>query len=190
MPGPVLTVTISETSRRGFMVGPMIVLGHGILEMSLLILILFGFANIVNTPGVIGVVGVAGGIVLIVLALGMLKDLKNLKLDLTPDEKTKGNPIVAGMLTSLANPYWTVWWATIGLGYVMFALQFGMMGVLFFFIGHIAADLAWYSCVSFLVTRGKRYISDRVYRGIITACAVVLICFAVLFGIVGLKHLL
>jgi threonine/homoserine/homoserine lactone efflux protein len=190
MPGPVLTVTISETARRGFMAGPMIVLGHGILEFFLMILIVFGFANVVKTPGVIGVVAVAGGVVLAGLAYGMLKNLKSLKLDLTPDQKVAGNPIMAGVLTSLANPYWTIWWATIGLGYVAFALKFGMVGVLFFFIGHIAADLTWYSSVSFLVTRGRRYISDRIYRGIILVCALVLIFFALSFGVMGLNHLL
>jgi len=190
MPGPVLTVTISESAKRGFMAGPMIVFGHGILELSLMILIIFGFANIVNRPGVIGVVALAGGVVLLGLSYGMLKDLKSLRLDLTPDEKISGNPVIAGILTSLANPYWTIWWATIGVGYVVIAMKFGMMGVLFFFIGHIAADLAWYSGISFLVTRGKKYISDRIYRGIILVCALVLIFFAVTFGIMGLNHLL
>ncbi len=190
MPGPVLTVTISESAKRGFMAGPMIVLGHGILELSLMILIIFGFANIVNRPGVIGVVALAGGVVLLGLSYGMLKDLKSLRLDLTPDEKISGNPVIAGILTSLANPYWTIWWATIGVGYVVIAMKFGMMGILFFFIGHIAADLAWYSGISFLVTRGKKYINDRIYRGIILVCALVLIFFAVTFGIMGLNHLL
>lgn len=190
MPGPVLTVTISETAWKGFMAGPMIVLGHGILEISLMILILFGFANIMKRPGVIGVAGIAGSIVLIGLAYGMLKDLKGLKLDLTPGKKVSGNPIIAGMLTSLANPCWTIWWASIGLGYVVFALKFGMMGIFLFFIGHIAADIAWYSIVSLLVTRGRRYISDRIYRGIILACAMVLIFFTALFGIMGINHFL
>jgi threonine/homoserine/homoserine lactone efflux protein len=190
MPGPVLTVTISESAKRGFMAGPMIVLGHGILELSLMILIIFGFANIVNRSGVIGVVGLAGGVVLIGLSYGMLKNLKNLRLDLTPDEKISGNPVIAGILTSLANPYWTIWWATIGVGYVVIAMKFGVMGILFFFIGHIAADLAWYSGISFLVTRGRKHISDRIYRGIILVCALVLIFFAVTFGIMGLNQLL
>ena len=190
MPGPVLTVTVSETAKRGFKAGPLIVLGHGLLEMVLIALILFGFAAFVTSPGVIGLIGLAGGVVLLGLAYGMLKDLPNLHLDLSPGEDAPGNPIVAGILTSLANPYWTIWWATIGLGYMVFAMKFGMAGVLFFFIGHITADLAWYSGVSFLVTRGKRYISDSVYRGIILVCAMVLVFFAFVFGIMGLKHLL
>jgi len=190
MPGPVLTVTISESAKRGFMAGPLIVLGHGILELFLMILIIFGVAHIVNTPRVIGGIGLAGGVVLAGLAYGMLKDLKRIRLELVSEQKATGNPIVAGMLTSLANPYWTIWWATIGLGYVVFALKFGMTGVIFFFIGHIAADLAWYSGVSFLVTRGKRYLSDRIYRGILLTCALVLIFFAVVFGVMGLNQLL
>jgi threonine/homoserine/homoserine lactone efflux protein len=190
MPGPVLTVTVSETAKRGFKAGPMIVLGHGILEMVLIALILFGFARIVTYPVVIGLIGLAGGVVLLGLAYGMLKDLKKLRLELSPGDNPSVHPIYAGILTSLANPYWTIWWATIGLGYMVFAMKFGMMGVLFFFIGHISADLVWYSGVSFLVSRGKRYISDSVYRYIIGVCAMVLVLFAFVFGIMGIKHLL
>jgi threonine/homoserine/homoserine lactone efflux protein len=30
MPGPLLTVTISETSRRGLMTGPLLIVGHAV----------------------------------------------------------------------------------------------------------------------------------------------------------------
>ena len=42
MPGPLLAVTIKETPVRGFWAGPLIVAGHGILELLLVVLLLFG----------------------------------------------------------------------------------------------------------------------------------------------------
>ncbi|MBN1636251.1 MAG: LysE family transporter, partial [Deltaproteobacteria bacterium] len=44
VPGPLLTVTISESARRGAMTGPLLIVGHGILELLLLIAIMMGLA--------------------------------------------------------------------------------------------------------------------------------------------------
>ena len=68
---------------------------------------------------------------------------------------------------------------TIGLGYVGMAMQFGMAGIVIFFAGHIGADLAWYSGVSYLVSKGKEHINPRFYRGVILGCVVILAFFAV-----------
>lgn len=44
MPGPLLTATISESSERGFIAGPMMIAGHAILELGLVIALLAGMA--------------------------------------------------------------------------------------------------------------------------------------------------
>ncbi len=167
----------------------MIVLGHGILEVLLIILIVLGLADVMKAPGMIGAVSLAGGAVLLWLSFGMLKDAKKATLDLTAREGISASPVAAGILTSISNPYWIIWWATIGLGYVVNAVKFGAVGVLSFFAGHISADLLWFSGVSFLVAWGKRYVSDGFYRGMIRVCALVLIFFAIYFGILGIEYI-
>lgn len=189
MPGPVLTVTISESARRGFVAGPLIILGHGLLEAALVVLLLLGFSGFLQSPRVIGILGVAGGIALFFFALSMFRGLKGLSLDLSHGEGRGTNPVIAGILTSLANPYWTIWWATIGLGYLFISMRFGLVGVVVFFAGHIAADLAWYSAIAFFVSRGRSFISDSVYRGAIFCCALVLMAFGGYFGYTGIQHL-
>jgi len=189
MPGPVLTVAISETTRRGFWAGPLIVLGHAILEVTLLALLVLGFADLIRRPGLMGVVGIAGSVVLFWMSFDMLRGIRHLRLDLSGGKSAWGGPVTAGILMSLVNPYWIIWWATIGLGYVIISMQFGFIGLVAFFTGHILADLAWYSAVSLFVSRGRKYISDRIYRGIIGGCAVMLIFFGVYFGVTGVRHL-
>ena len=181
MPGPVLTITISESTKRGFIAGPLIVLGHAILEISLLVLLVLGFADLINNPALLGIVGIAGGLVLLWISFDMLKGIRQLTLDLSSGKSARGGPVIAGILTSLANPYWIIWWATIGLGYVIISMKLGFIGVAVFFAGHILADLLWYSTVSLLVSRGRKHISDRIYRGVIGTCAVMLIFFGVYF---------
>ena len=71
--------------------------------------------------------------------------------------------------------------------------QYGFWGIAFFFAGHISADLAWYSFIAGAVDRGRRLLTDRLYRRLIGLCAVFLIGFAGYFayaGLVKLKDLL
>ncbi len=42
VPGPMLTVTISDSLKRGFIAGPLIVIGHYIAELALILLIFAG----------------------------------------------------------------------------------------------------------------------------------------------------
>ncbi len=188
MPGPVLTVTISESTTRGFIAGPLIVLGHAVLEILLLALIVLGFADLINKPVLSGVVGMAGGVVLLWLSFDMLKGIRHLSLDLSNGGSARSGPVLAGFLTSLANPYWIIWWMTIGLGYVIISMKLGFIGVAVFFTGHILADLLWYSVVSLFVSRGRKHISDRVYRGIIGSCAVMLVFFGIYFEVSGIRY--
>jgi len=190
VPGPVLSVTVSESAKRGFMAGPMIIFGHGILEVALIVIIFLGFADLIKNEKFLGVVGIMGGGVLLWMSFKMLKEIKNIETELAGNKKAWGGPIVAGVVTSLANPYWIVWWMTIGLGYVLISLKFGLAGLLVFFIGHISADLLWYSIISFLVSRGKRHISKRLYGGILGICALLLIFFGISFTVWGVGNLL
>ena len=188
MPGPLLTITLSESARRGFIAGPLIVCGHGILELILVLLLLLGLAPILNNDYVIGSVGLVGAVVLIWMAVGMIRTLPSLTLQGVTATNQGTHPVWAGILMSLANPYWTIWWATIGLGYILYSLKFGLLGVIAFFIGHILADLAWYAAVSFTVARGRRFMNDRLYRGILACCAVALLGFGIYFGLAGAQR--
>ena len=50
MPGPLLTATISESSQRGFITGPLMIAGHAILELVLVIALLLGLAPFFQQP--------------------------------------------------------------------------------------------------------------------------------------------
>lgn len=187
MPGPVLTVTISESSRRGFWAGPLIIVGHAILELALVILLLLGLGPYLRKDIAFGIIGLSGALILIWMALGMFRSIPSLKFNMEPTVEATGNLVWAGMLTSLANPYWLIWWATIGLGYIVYAMKFGAVGVIAFFAGHISADFAWYSIVSLAISKGRSFISEKLYKGIIAVCASVLVVFSAWFGFMGIQ---
>ena len=191
MPGPLFTVTVSESSRRGPVAGPLLIAGHGILELTLVAALMLGVGPLLKKEPVFVTTALAGSAVLLWMAGGMLRSLPQLSLTVDRTNRSaRGNLVLAGILLSLANPYWTVWWVSIGLGYITHSMGLGLSGVAAFFTGHILADLAWYTFVSTAVWKGKRFMSDRAYRGLIGACAVFLIVFAGLFGYAGVQRLL
>ncbi len=190
MPGPLLTVTISESTRRGAMAGPLMILGHGILELALVLALLAGLAPFLRREDVFVVIALVGGGILLWMAVSMLRGLGRLCLDHKVEGEAKQNLVVAGFLFSLANPYWTIWWASIGLGYIMQSVQFGILGVTAFFTGHILADFLWYAMVSFGVAKGRNYLSDTAYRKIVGGCASFLLLFSCYFFWSGVEKLL
>ncbi len=190
MPGPLLTATISESSQRGFIAGPLLIAGHGILEIILLAALVLGLGPFLQRSDVFAFVAIAGGVILIWLALGMFRALPKLTLSLNLG-KTKGGSLVKnGAILSIANPYWIVWWATIGFGYVIYSWSFGIAGLVFFFTGHILADFVWYSAVSAAVGKGRHLFTDGFYRWVIGTCAVVLILFACYFFYGGVQKII
>jgi threonine/homoserine/homoserine lactone efflux protein len=189
MPGPFLTVTIVESSRIGFRAGPLMILGHGILELMLVVLLFYGLGDLLRQPLVFGLIGLLGGAVLLWMAWGMFRDLPKLRLDLSPRRGGPKNQVWAGILVSLSNPYWIIWWASIGLGYILFAAQYGLWGLVLFFLGHILADFLWYALVALSVAKGKRLLGDRGYRTVIGVCAAFLVLLGFYFGWSGFRNI-
>lgn len=217
MPGPLLTVTVGESARRGFSAGPLIVLGHGILEGALVIALALGLASFLAAAAVARGIAVVGGLFLLYLGWGMFQDARAGKISLEfpsvrrdagggcaldsssgpAREKTNGlfahnpfrakegdvlpsrsggmHPVQAGIFISLSNPYWSLWWATVGLGYITISLKQGSLGLVTFFTGHILSDLVWYSFVAAMIAGGRRFLKPVVYQGILVICGLFLI---------------
>lgn len=220
VPGPMLTVTIGESIRKGFIAGPLIVLGHGILELSLIIAVALGLSAYITNDAVFNFIAVIGGLFLTYMGYGMISDTIKGKIVLSllgteppnPQHKIADNSvspyhnydqkpasilkpaggkssihlIVIGIFTSIANPYFIIWWATIGITYVTLALKSGAIGIAWFFSGHIIADLLWYSLVAAVIAGGKKFFSDKIYKVIMIVCGVFLVGLGLYFLYIGL----
>ncbi|MFH0880532.1 MAG: LysE family transporter [Lentisphaerota bacterium] len=191
MPGPVLTATISEVMKRGFKAGPLIVLGHAMLEIVVLILVVAGFGAWITHPLAKAILGLGGGAVLVVMgyqmaaAAGKAADLA-LHTTAHAESALKG-PVLTGILTSLSNPYFALWWATTGLYYAALAMESGLPGLASFYSGHILADLTWYSVVAAAAASGRRICPPSVYKGLIFICGLALVSLGLFFFWGGAK---
>ncbi|MBI5904963.1 MAG: LysE family transporter [Deltaproteobacteria bacterium] len=201
MPGPLLAVTVKHTSRRGFVAAPLLVLGHAILEAGLVCLLLFGLLEWIKGDAAVTAIALVGSAMLLHMAVGMGREVRTLRLGVAEGEIGAGDagtgggasalrPVLDGIVTSASNPYWSLWWATIGLGYLLLSRGQGTAGLLAFFTGHILSDAAWYLFVGTAVSAGRGWFTDRVYRGVVLACALFLVFFALSFGYFGVTRLI
>jgi threonine/homoserine/homoserine lactone efflux protein len=193
MPGPLLTACIGYTLDRGFWSGgPLLVAGHALLELTLVVLVLAGLGPWLSRPRVAAGIGLVGGGVLVWMGYGMAAFAASGAAQLSVAQPTQlfwSNPVAAGVLVSLANPYWSLWWATIGLKYLSLSREAGRGGVAAFFLGHTLSDVGWYLLVAGGVALGRAAISDLVYRRILGACGVVLAGFGLYFLVGAIARL-
>jgi len=194
MPGPLLTATMVSSAERGWKAGPHIVAGHALLEMALVAALLAGMAQFLMHPKVTMVIALVGGIFLLYLGIAMIRDVLTGRLTTISTEPAQStsapvtmHPVLSGILISLFNPYWSVWWATVGLGYLTLSLRSGAAGIAAFFSGHILADLLWYTLIAIMVSQGRTFLSPRVYRAILTGCGLFMLVLGIGFLYSGLR---
>ncbi|MBI5847722.1 MAG: LysE family transporter [Nitrospirae bacterium] len=182
VPGPLFTITVSESVRRGASTGPLLILGHAILEILIIVLLLSGLSPFLKHETTKYAISLVGGGMLVFMGIMILKDLRSVRLDLSAEgSKKEMNLVLTGIVGSLANPYWVIWWATIGLGYLVSSMKYGLAGVAVFFVGHISADLAWYSLISYAAAKGRKIMGEKSYKIVLAVCAVFLIVFGAWF---------
>jgi threonine/homoserine/homoserine lactone efflux protein len=88
---------------------------------------------------------------------------------------------LAGLLTSAANPYFWIWWLSVGSALVIKTLQGGLLLAAVFMIGHWCADTGWFTFVSTAISRGKTVLPDTTYHRIMAACGTFLILFGIYY---------
>ena len=191
MPGPLLAITISKVARRGFWAGPQLMLGHAILELALIAALAAGLSKFIDNELVMAVISLLGGAILLGMgSLALRKVWQKVKLPTAPSEIGRGRTLVlAGILVSLSNPYWLIWWITLGMAYLLWSLNLGIAGVVTFFTGHILADVAWYALVAFIIATGRKFMNDKVYRVILLVCGLALLALSVYFITSGIRFL-
>ena len=192
-PGPVSTAVVTESARRGFWVGPLVTVGHVALEFAMVMLLALGLAAGLATPAVTQVIGLAGGALLLWMGATMAWGAYRGRISL-PRPGAAGQGLTMwrlfglGLVATLVNPFWYVWWVTLGTTYMARSevQVLGFAGLLIFYVGHIAGDFLWNSVLSGVVGGGRKWISDRLYRGLILVCGLYLIYLGWVFAAAAL----
>ncbi len=177
-PGPTLVATVNSSLKEGWTAGPKVAAGHALVEVLVFLSIVGGLAAAMQQYS--RAVSIAGGLALIVFGVMTAKGSKNATL-VASQGQVIGNAYLAGIITSAANPYFWIWWLSIGSALVLSGLRSGVIMAALFMIGHWVADFGWLILVSISLDRGRSILSDRSYRGILGICGGFLVCFGIYF---------
>lgn len=176
-PGPVFAVTVAKgyESKKA---GALIAMGHGAIEFPLIFLLYLGLSEIFRSILVQKAVGFVGGVILIFLGFEMFR--KRGRTSVEP-QRLGYTSFVAGFVATAANPYFFLWWATVGATLILNAALFGYIGLALFSVVHWFCDLAWDTFVSMTVFKSRRFWSPKVFNIVFTFCFAVLTFFGLWF---------
>jgi len=179
-PGPLFAANVAYGLREGTKAGLKMAYGHTIVELPLVILLGIGALSLEILPQFREIIALLGAISLFVFAGIQIRSV--LKKPTTVFEGKHG-PFLAGIMLSALNPFFLIWWFTIGFKLISDALviaSFAGIGIMFVF--HIWMDYAWLCTVSFLSSKGKKILSNKNYTMFMIGISGILIYFGIAFA--------
>jgi threonine/homoserine/homoserine lactone efflux protein len=178
MPGPVFAATVVK-GYKDPKAGIPIALGHGVVEFPLMVGVFYVVSWLEN-QALLATIGIIGGIFLIIMGNQMIRFRES-----EEEEYLPYTSFVAGMVTTLTNPYFFLWWATVGFSLIFLAAPYGVIVIIVFAIVHWSCDLAWDTLVSYTVNKSKRFWTPRTRTGVFVVCGGLLVVFGFYFILSG-----
>lgn len=176
-PGPLTFLTISS-SYNNKNAGVMISLGHAIVEIPLVLLISLGTVKFLNSDIFKATIGFLGSFILVLLGIKSMIKMNEIGKE---THNIKTSLLFAGSLATISNPYFFIWWTTIGTVLIMQALNFGKFAVVVFLFIHLLCDFSWYFFLSKIIFKTKKVFSTKKFSIISKVCGVILIIFGLFF---------
>ncbi len=179
-PGPLFAANISYGLREGAKSGVKMAIGHTIVEFPLVILLGIGVFSLEIFPEFRMIISVVGAITLFVFALVQIKTVlqNNKNITSTP----KHGSLVTGIILSALNPFFIIWWLTIGFKLISDAMWiWAFSGIVIVFFLHIWMDFAWLGGISFLASKSSKILSNRNYKFIMIGLSLLLVYFGITF---------
>ena len=177
-PGPVTAAAIGMGTRSRY-AGALLAVGHAIIELPLMILIMLGMEKLLESEKTQIVIGFAGGAFLLMMAIQM-----SIRLRTSADTEAKilkGKPVLAGIILSAGNPYFLIWWATVGLRLALNLKEFEIWAFALFAIVHWLSDFTWLQALSWASFKGSAIFGPRTQRIVLMICSLALLIFGLMF---------
>jgi threonine/homoserine/homoserine lactone efflux protein len=175
-PGPMTAATLAAAVRKPH-AGAMVALGHAVIEMPLIffIILVAQVARFLQHDWARIGIGLAGGAFLLWMGTQIIGGLRKPMQAGAPARQR--SPLVSGIVLSAGNPYFLIWWATVGLALAAEARQWGVGGLAVFAVIHWTCDLVWLEALSLATFKGAAFLGERSHKIVLGVCAAAIIFF-------------
>jgi threonine/homoserine/homoserine lactone efflux protein len=182
-PGPMFTMTLAKSLKSPW-AGAQVSLGHAVVEVPLILLVYFGLANFFQNDIVKLVLSVVGGGMIVWMGVDLFRARRKLASE---GKDTRYNAFTGGILMSGLNPFFLVWWVTVGSLLMMnFLNAIGTWGLPLFVVVHWMCDLVWLSLVSFTIFRTRKFWGQGVQEWVFIILSLMLLYFGGQFIVKGI----
>ena len=187
-PGPLLFANLALSKYGGFWSGIKIAIGHTIIELPVIILLSIPFVvfSPVNmTFSIMKIISIIAGAFLIVF--GILYVVRTIRTTGSPNSPINTsrieNPYLAGIMFTSLNPFFIVWWTTVGVKLISDSISLlgNLAGIAFLFFVHIWMDYAWLGLSSYLASKGFNIIRSEYHKYITILLTVPLFYYGIYF---------
>ncbi|MFB5627461.1 MAG: LysE family transporter [Nitrosarchaeum sp.] len=179
-PGPLFAANIAHGLRGSGKTGIQMAVGHTIVELPLVILLGIGVFSFEIFPEFRTIISILGAITLFVFAGIQIKatlqktEIKNFNL--------KHNAVFTGIILSALNPFFIIWWLSIGFKLISDAmLIWAFAGIVIVFLLHIWMDFVWLYLVAHLASKSTKILSNRNYKILMVGLSFMMIYFGISF---------
>lgn len=184
-PGPLFAINVTHGLRRDSLSGIKVVVGHTLVEFPLVLLIGLGTITLEAFPESRIVISIVGAISLFVFSALQLRLV--FKKDQDMQTKTRHGPLISGIIFTGLNPFFLIWWLTVGFKIISDALVFwSFSGIVIMFLMHIWMDYAWLGGTAVAASKIRNFLSNRIFRLILIGLCAVMTYYGIVFIIDGL----
>lgn len=178
-PGPLFAANVAYGLKGGIKSGLKMAYGHTVVELPLVVLLGIGAISLTTIPQFREIISILGAFSLFVFAGIQIKStIKKPPIIF----EGKHGPFLAGIILSGLNPFFLIWWFTIGFKLITDAIiLYSFIGIGIMFAFHIWMDYAWICSVAFLSSKGRKVVSDKNYSIFVVVISGVLIYFGIVF---------
>lgn len=181
-PGPLFFANILYGTNQGARAGLKVAYGHTVVELPLIVVLATGLFASAAAAQYAGTIGLVGGIGILGFAGLQIADVVRKKNAAAPAMASNKSPFIAGIALSALNPFFLLWWFTVGLKLVADSATFGFAaGIILLFSMHIWMDYAWLAGTAYLASKGSSVLKSKYYPFLLVGLAAILTYYGIHF---------
>jgi len=186
-PGPLTASAVVVGARRLAKGGFLVALGHMVFEFPYVIalaLLSLSISSFLKSSSISFILTLAIFGFILFFSYTNVRDgvyiIKSRSVQIEEKKKIYGlNPILVGILLTSLNPYFLLWWISIGLPLIQSSSSMGVTYLLLMYVAHVWLDYFWLTFMGFAGEKSAKILKSKGYGTLLILLGLVLMIFAV-----------